>query len=162
MDHPLHLTTAPSLLCEAARFPSFFALVIRAGLLEELDGDEPFTVVVPSEAAFDDLPSELSHALFSGPVELAFEVAEHHVLRGEALRDGARSTLQGESVVVRAPRIAGAKVVGLPRVCRNGLLIPIDRLLVPRWGSNEADEVRLRRFLDDHAEDTARELRETA
>ncbi|MBK7396030.1 MAG: fasciclin domain-containing protein [Myxococcales bacterium] len=162
MDQRIHPCPAPSLLCEAARFPSFFALVVRAGLLEELDGDQPFTVVVPTEAAFEDLPDELASALFSGPVELAFEVAEHHLLRGEALRDGASSTLQGESVVVRAPRIAQAKIVGLPRVCRNGLLVPIDRLLVPRWGSDDADEARLRRFLDDHAEDTMRELRETA
>ncbi|MBK7401179.1 MAG: fasciclin domain-containing protein [Myxococcales bacterium] len=136
-----------SLLSVAVSFRSFLALAVRAGLLQELDGDEVFLVLAPTEAAFANLPRKLSHGLFMGPLELAFEIAEHHLIRGGSLDPGLQATLQGESLLVRSPRVGVARIAGLPRVCRNGLLVPVDQVLVPRWGSKASDTVRLRRFL---------------
>lgn len=136
-----------SLLSVAVSFRSFLALPVRAGLLEELDGEDAYLVLAPTEAAFADLPSKVAQGLFVGPLELAFEIAEHHLIRGGSLDAGLQATLQGESLLVRSPRVGAARIAGLPRACRNGLLVPIDQVLVPRWGSKASDAVRLRRFL---------------
>lgn len=137
----------PSLLAEVSRSPSFLALAVRAGLVEELDGSEVFTVFVPDERAFARLGTARG-ALASGPVELAFEVAEHHLVRGWA-EVGVHTTLQGETLTVAADRVGDARRRGAPILCRNGLIVPIGAVLVPRWGKAGPAVGRIRHFVDE-------------
>lgn len=148
LDMARRVLPPPSLLAEVSRFPTFLALVVRAGLVEELDGVDPFTVFAPTEAAFGRLPPALRAAIGSGPVELAFEVAEHHVVRG-VVHEGVRQTVQGERLSLGREWIGEARRASAPIVCRNGVVIPVDAVLVPRWGKDAPPTVRLRQFLDE-------------
>lgn len=142
----------PSLLAEVSRSPSFLALAIRAGLVEELDGTDVFTVFVPDERAFARLGSARA-SLSAGPVELAFEVAEHHLVRGWA-EVGVHTTLQGETLTVDLDRVGDARRRGAPILCRNGLIVPIGAVLVPRWGKAAPAVARIRHFLEEAPSDT--------
>lgn len=112
-----------------------------AGLLEPLMGEGPFTVIAPSNAAFDTLPDEVLDALFlTDNTDLLTEVLTYHVIPGEVLSSdlttGTVETLGGEEldVVVEedAVFVDGIPIVGFDVPATNGIIHVIqDGVLVP-------------------------------
>jgi uncharacterized surface protein with fasciclin (FAS1) repeats len=119
-------------------YPTFVKLVNQAGLADTLSTGGPFTIAVPSEAAFTALPSETLSSLGAGPVELA-RLLKYHVVPGLVSPDPASSgpspTLEGSTLDVQFTEtdttINGAQVLTPPRATANGAYIEINKVLIP-------------------------------
>ena len=89
-------------LIEAARqapgHSRFVALVERAGLADELSGGGPYTVFMPSDAAFDRMPEETRKKLAEVERAALRPIIRQHVIPGTALpSDDIPKTLQTAS-----------------------------------------------------------------
>lgn len=133
------------LLDTAAANGSFSVLgraIDAAGLADALRGPGPFTLLAPTDAAFDALPAGTLDRLFdpSHRDELA-ALLKYHVLRGRRSsadigRWKAASTVHGQSVPVqlRDGRLSvdGAFFTGADIASTNGMIHAIDRVNIPR------------------------------
>jgi uncharacterized surface protein with fasciclin (FAS1) repeats len=110
---------------------AFLRAVARAGLEDDLDAGGPFTLLAPSDEAFERFgPSIIEDLASAEGGEPLIDLVEYQLLRGridpDALVSGAGvATVQGEAIVI--PREA----VGATIPCRNGLLVIVDRVLLP-------------------------------
>jgi uncharacterized surface protein with fasciclin (FAS1) repeats len=120
------------------KFPTFVKLVEQAGLAETLQTGGPFTIAIPSEAAFAALPAADLSALNNDAVELA-RVLKYHVVPAIVAPDPAASgpvpTLEGSTLDVQFTdtntTINGAQALTSPRATANGAYIEIDTVLLP-------------------------------
>lgn len=126
----------------AASNPDFSTLVTavtEAGLVETLNGDGPFTVFAPTNAAFAALPAGTLDSLLADPTGALTDVLKLHVIAGEV--DSAAATaaagtnvetlggpvavaLEGESLTV-----GGATVVTADIEACNGVIHVIDAVI---------------------------------
>jgi hypothetical protein len=119
-------------------YPTFVKLVNQAGLADTLKTSGPFTMVIPSEAAFTALSAATLSALEADPVELA-RVLKYHVVPALVAPDPAASgpveTLEGATLdaqfTATNTTINGAQVLTSPRATTNGAYIAIDKVLIP-------------------------------
>ncbi|MGY8778607.1 MAG: fasciclin domain-containing protein, partial [Longimicrobiales bacterium] len=118
------------------------AALAAAGLTAALQGDGPFTVFAPRDAAFDDLGGDVIAALLEQDnADLLSEVLTFHVVSGIAaaagdLTDGQMvTTLQGSELTIGvsggAVTVNGANVVTADIKAINGVIHLIDAVLVP-------------------------------
>ena len=124
-----------------------------AGLVEVLQGDGPFTVFAPTNAAFAELLDALGneyHSLadFDTAEERALltSILTYHVVAGAAVRSGDLTdhqeivTVQGESlfailnhgVAIRDKTHIDANVIAADNEARNGVVHIIDKVLLPQ------------------------------
>lgn len=148
-------------------FDTLAALLEPAGLREVdgLDGPGPFTVLAPTDAAFDaafdDLGADTYQALVDDPERLG-ELLRHHVsvteLPTTGLSSGSFEMLDGREIVVSIDRgteptdvefANGRTVAGVddPRTqldiaASNGVIHAIDRLLVPPGFDLDAEQAQ--------------------
>jgi uncharacterized surface protein with fasciclin (FAS1) repeats len=118
----------------------FVEAVRASGLDATLDGDGPFTVLVPTDEAFAALPAGTLDALLANRTLLA-AVLSHHVAAGEfdaANLSAAREVrmLEGEPVPVTVGpdgrlELGGATVNSTDVRAGNGLIHVIDAVLLP-------------------------------
>lgn len=126
----------------AASNPDFSTLVTavtEAGLVETLNGDGPFTVFAPTNAAFAALPAGTLDTLLADPTGDLTDILKLHVIAGEV--DSAAATaaagtnvetlggpvavaLEGESLTV-----GGATVVTADIEACNGIIHVIDAVI---------------------------------
>jgi uncharacterized surface protein with fasciclin (FAS1) repeats len=126
----------------AAGNPDFSTLVTavtEAGLVETLNGDGPFTVFAPTNAAFDALPEGTLDSLLADPTGALTDILTLHVIAGEV--DSAAATaaagtnvetlggpvavaLDGETLTV-----GGANVVTADIEACNGIIHVIDAVI---------------------------------
>ena len=133
----------PTVVGQALNNDSFSILVqavVKANLVDALNGNGPFTIFAPTNAAFEALFSTLG---ISGIAELTAEqltpILTYHVVSGNVLStqlsEGAVPTLNGESLSVSlspAPEINGtAKIVATDVQASNGVIHVIDNVLLP-------------------------------
>ena len=133
----------PTVVGQALNNDSFSILVqavVKANLVDALNGNGPFTIFAPTNAAFEALFSTLG---ISGISELTAEqltpILTYHVVSGNVLStqlsEGAVPTLNGESLSVSlspAPEINGtAKIVATDVQASNGVIHVIDNVLLP-------------------------------
>lgn len=123
----------------AGNFKTLTALVTKAGLVDTLKGEGPFTVLAPTDAAFAKLPKALVSKL-TGDMDLLKKVLTYHVISGKVLaadlKNGMKAkTVEGESVKVK---LAGgkvyfnkSKVVAANVMASNGVIHAIDTVLLP-------------------------------
>lgn len=113
-----------------------------AGLGATLQGDGPFTVFAPRNAAFDALGADVVAALLeTGNVDLLTKILNFHVVAGVAamsgdLTDGQTvTTVQGGDLTIGvaggAVTVNGANVVTADIEASNGVIHIIDAVLVP-------------------------------
>lgn len=137
-----HADSKPSIVEIAVGNEDFTTLVTAlkaAGLVDALAGEGPFTVLAPTDAAFDALPAGALEGLLANPTQLA-EVLKLHVIAGKAMATDvaglqAVDTLAGSTLVVdtmNGVAIGGAKVVATDIEASNGVIHVIDRVILPQ------------------------------
>lgn len=126
----------------AGDFATLVAAVQAAGLVETLQGEGPFTVFAPTDAAFAALPAGAVDALLQDPTGALTNVLLYHVLPGAvaaadvvALDNSAVTTANGDYVVVRVAdgvvKINDATVTVTDIETSNGIIHVIDAVLIP-------------------------------
>jgi uncharacterized surface protein with fasciclin (FAS1) repeats len=126
---------------EAGQFNTLVAAVQAAGLVEALQGDGPFTVFAPRDAAFEALPAGALDELLANPEALR-AVLTYHVLPGRvsaadvvAAGGAMPTTLNGATLDITVSggtvRVNDATVVTADVQARNGVIHVIDRVLLP-------------------------------
>lgn len=133
---------------KAETFKTFTGLLAQAGLTATLKEPGPFTVLAPTDEAFDKVPAETLAKIKGDPVLLK-NVLNYHVIKGNILstdlKDASESeTVQGEKlkIAVEADPAGGpdktitfndkkAKVVKADLKASNGVIHAIDAVLLP-------------------------------
>ena len=110
-----------------------------ADLVDTLDGDGPFTVFAPTDAAFEDLGSDvLDDLLEPENKEALTDILLYHVVSGMIFQRTLKmetkvETLQGSKVTVKTDpvRINDSKVIKADIKACNGVIHVIDEVLIP-------------------------------
>ncbi len=127
----------------AGSFKTLVAAVKAADLVETLKGDGPFTVLAPTDEAFDKLPAGTVETLLK-PENKAKLVAllTYHVIPAKAMAadvvklDGKTvKTVEGSPIMVevdgKTVMVNNAKVVKTDIACSNGVIHVIDTVIMP-------------------------------
>jgi len=132
-------------IVETAKAAGTFTILTRAlteaGLLETLKGPGPFTLLAPSDAAFNKIPKPALDALFKDKVALR-NVLLYHVIAGRLtaadfanLNGKGRKTVEGSETKVSVSgstvMIGTATVTTADIAARNGVIHTIDTVLMP-------------------------------
>jgi len=116
------------------------AAVKAAGLVETLQGNGPFTVFAPTDAAFADIQSEVDKLLKPENKSNLSKILTYHVVSGKmkaaGLRDGQDlTTVQGSKLKVMVKdgtvTVGNAKVTTADIIASNGVIHVIDKVLLP-------------------------------
>lgn len=125
----------------AGAFETLAAALDAAGLVAALQGEGPFTVFAPTDAAFAALPAGTVASLLE-PANRAklVEILELHVVPGRIFADQALSARRAESLSgetlslgIREGRLTvnGAGIVDTDIAASNGVIHVIDTVLLP-------------------------------
>ena len=133
---------------DAGSFATLAAALDAAGLIEALQGEGPFTVFAPTDAAFAALGEDTIEALLRPENrDQLVDVLTYHVVEGRVYADGALSagtaaTLQGGEVSIGirdgAARVNDARLLTTDVEASNGVIHVIDRVLMPEDGLRAA------------------------
>ena len=127
----------------AGSFKTLVAAVKAAGLVETLKGEGPFTVLAPTDEAFDKLPAGTVEGLLKPEnKDKLVAILTYHVIPGKAmaadvvkLNGKAVKTVEGSTVAVKVAdgkvTINGAKVVKTDIPTSNGVIHVIDTVIMP-------------------------------
>lgn len=136
------MKTIAQVASDAGNFSTLIAALKAAGLVETLQGQGPFTVFAPTDAAFAKLPAGTVEALLADREKLA-AILTYHVVPGRVMASdilksngGRPATVNGQTldVVVRSGRVYvnGAEVIGADVGASNGVIHVIDTVLLPK------------------------------
>jgi uncharacterized surface protein with fasciclin (FAS1) repeats len=124
----------------ANEFNTLVAAVQAAGLVETLQGDGPFTVFAPTDAAFAALPEGTLDALLADPEALA-EILTYHVVSGKVLAADvvgltSATSVQGGNIAIEVVDggvvlNGSANVVATDVDASNGVVHVIDAVILP-------------------------------
>jgi uncharacterized surface protein with fasciclin (FAS1) repeats len=120
-------------------FATLVAAVQAAGLVETLQGDGPFTVFAPTDAAFAALPEGLlEKLLLPENLDVLISILTYHVVSGTVLAAdvtaGEVTTVQGEAITVATDggvTVNGANVIAVDVLASNGVIHVIDAVILP-------------------------------
>lgn len=123
-------------------FNTLVAAVQAAGLVETLQGDGPFTVFAPTDAAFAALPEGTVEDLLKPEnKDQLVAVLTYHVVPGKVLSSDlagkalATETVQGSTVDIDATgggvTVDGANVTSADIEASNGVIHVIDAVILP-------------------------------
>lgn len=123
-----------------SRFDTLEAAVTAAGLVDTLDGEGPFTVFAPTDAAFDKLPAGTLDALLEDIPALT-DILLYHVVAGEVpaaavVTFNSARTVLGEDIYIEVTEdgvvLNGAVNVTVTDIrASNGVIHVIDTVLLP-------------------------------
>jgi transforming growth factor-beta-induced protein len=139
IDKVLLPPTVVGVATENDSFSILVQAVVKAGLVETLNGAGPFTIFAPTNAAFTALFAQLG---VSGISDLTaaqlIPILKYHVVSGNVLSsqlsNGSVQTLNGAISVnlMPSPTINGAsKIVATDIQASNGVIHVIDKVLLP-------------------------------
>ncbi len=126
----------------AGSFDTLATLLQRAGLVDALKAEGPFTVFAPTDAAFAKVPKNKLNALLRNRRKLR-RVLLYHVAAGQleaadVVQRWSIRTLNGRKVRVRVRDsnvfLNRAQVVTPDVMASNGVIHVIDRVLIPPAG----------------------------
>lgn len=121
-----------------ALFSSFEQAIEKAGMMDILQEEGPFTLFVPTNSAFDSLPEDKRQALMQDPQALV-DLVSNHVVRSrlgitDLLQANQAETLSGKSLELSAPAarlsVGGAEIVQSNLIAGNGIVHVIDRVIL--------------------------------
>jgi uncharacterized surface protein with fasciclin (FAS1) repeats len=122
------------------RFRTFIRLAVAAELVEDLAGPNAVTLFAPTDDAFAALPGGVEALFDPEHAERLCDRMEYHLVRGrldldEAIEVGAARSVHGAEIHFALRdgglHVDGARLLGLPIPCTNGLLCVIDAPLAP-------------------------------
>jgi uncharacterized surface protein with fasciclin (FAS1) repeats len=119
-------------------FTTLVKAVQAAGLVETLEGQGPFTLFAPTDAAFAKLPAGTLDGLLKDKAKLA-KILTYHVISGkvmaaDVMKLTSAKTVEGQDVKIdtmNGVHINGAKVVKADIIASNGVIHVIDTVLIP-------------------------------
>lgn len=125
---------------QAGQFKTLLAALKAADLQQTLQGNGPFTVFAPTDAAFAKLPPGTVEALLKDKHKLRSILTFHVVpgiLKADAVVSGAPlNTVQGQALQARVDggqaSVNGAAILKTDLECSNGVIHVIDSVLLPR------------------------------
>ena len=114
------------------------AALKAADLVGALSGEGPFTVLAPTDAAFNDLPEGTLEGLLADTEKLK-TVLLSHVIEGSVLAEtvvtlDSATTLSGQALPISTSegvQIAGAAVIKTNILASNGVIHLIDKVITP-------------------------------
>ena len=114
------------------------AALKAADLVGALSGEGPFTVLAPTDDAFDDLPEGTLEGLLADTEKLK-TVLLSHVIDGSVLAEtvmtlNSTTTLSGQTLAVSTidgVQIGGAAVIKTDILANNGVIHLIDKVITP-------------------------------
>lgn len=122
-------------------FSTLVAAVQAADLTSTLNGEGPFTVFAPTNAAFEALPPGLVDALLKPEnKEVLTQILTYHVVPGEVMsadvEPGKVKTVEGQDLTIAVEddgtvTVNGATVEKVDIEASNGVIHVIDEVLVP-------------------------------
>jgi uncharacterized surface protein with fasciclin (FAS1) repeats len=127
----------------APQFSTLVSLIKKAGLVKTLSGKGPFTVLAPTNAAFNKVPKDTLNAI-AADKNLLTKVLTYHVIAGEVpaaevvkLNGKKVKTVEGSKVTitVRDGKVyvnKTAKVTATDIEASNGVIHAINNVLVPQ------------------------------
>lgn len=139
IDAVLTPTSTVDIAINNSNFTYLVEAVVKAGLVDALSAPGPFTIFAPTNAAFEQLFSDLGvSGIEEIPVETLVPVLQYHVVSGNILSsdltEGAVSTLNGdvtfslsESVTING----STNVIATDIQGTNGVVHVIDKVLLP-------------------------------
>lgn len=140
--------TVVDIVVESEAHTTLEAAVIAAELADDLQGQGPFTLFAPTDAAFEALPEGTVASLLEDPTGALANILLYHVAGAKAystdLSDGQKiATLQGNEVMVKFKNgkayINNAMVSVADIKADNGVVHVIDAVLVPSDKMASAD-----------------------
>jgi uncharacterized surface protein with fasciclin (FAS1) repeats len=122
----------------AGSFNTLVAAVKKAGLVETLKGDGPFTVFAPTDEAFSKIPEDQLNALLADKEALT-KVLTYHVVAGKVMAKDvvkltSAPTVQGQSLRINTDSgvmVNDARVVKTDIETSNGVIHVIDSVMLP-------------------------------
>lgn len=125
-------------------FTTLVAALKAANLVTALQGDGPFTVFAPNDAAFAKLPAGTVEALLKDPAKLA-AILTYHVVPGKItaadvmkMGKGNPATLNGKMLNVKVDggtvHVGAGTVIAADVMASNGVIHVIDTVLLPPTG----------------------------
>ncbi|MCA8939575.1 MAG: fasciclin domain-containing protein [Planctomycetes bacterium] len=124
---------------EAGSFTTLASLLTKAGLVDTLKGDGPFTVFAPTDEAFKKVPAATLEALGKDPEALK-RVLTYHVVAGKVMKDQAvklssAKMVSGDEAKIElkdgAAYIADSKIVKTDILASNGVIHVVDSVMLP-------------------------------
>ena len=124
---------------EAGSFSTLAAALDAADLIGVLQGDGPFTVFAPNDAAFAKLPEGTVEALLADKEALT-KILTFHVVSGKVTSDAVvkiseASTVAGINARIEVKMgevyVSGAKVIQADIAASNGVIHVIDSVMLP-------------------------------
>ena len=127
----------------APQFSTLVSLIKKAGLVKTLSGKGPFTVLAPTNAAFNKVPKDTLNAI-AADKDLLTKVLTYHVVAGEVpasevvkLNGKKVQTVEGSkiTITVRDGKVfinKTAKVTATDIEASNGVIHAINNVLVPQ------------------------------
>jgi uncharacterized surface protein with fasciclin (FAS1) repeats len=127
---------------EDGRFTTLLSALDKAGLVDRLQGDGPFTIFAPTDEAFAKLPPGTIEDWFANPQALS-DVLSYHVVDGklmaaDVMQQESFNALTGQALTVTTEgntvMVDGAKVLTPDLEGSNGVIHVIDTVLMPPTG----------------------------
>ena len=120
-------------------FSTLVAALSAAGLVETLQGEGPFTVFAPTDAAFAALPEGLlEKLLLPENIAVLTAILTYHVVPGKVMSTdvtaGDVATVEGSTIAITTDMgvmVNGANVVAVDVAASNGVIHVIDAVIVP-------------------------------
>ena len=138
--HQGHTKNIVDVATSAGSFNTLLAAVKAAGLVATLQGEGPFTVFAPSDAAFAKIPKAQLDALLADKAKLT-KVLTYHVVAGrvtaaDVAKRTSATTVAGPSLKIHVANgtvhVDNAKVVKADVMASNGVIHVIDTVLMPK------------------------------
>jgi transforming growth factor-beta-induced protein len=138
---PTIVETALAVNAQTGEFDHLIEAVVRAGLVDALNGNRQLTVFAPTDAAFEDLFATLGvSGVDAIPVDTLRAVLLYHVAPGERFSGdvlaSARIRTLGKGFLVPSVHdgsawVNGARIVAADVDASNGVIHVIDAVLLP-------------------------------
>lgn len=133
---PTIVETALAVNAETGEFSTLIAAVVRAGLVDTLNGKRQFTVFAPTDAAFAKLGLNAGN-IDTVPLAALTNILLYHVAPGERFAEDVVSASRVRMLnkqfapIGEGPTIGGAGFVAVDVDACNGVIHVIDSVLIP-------------------------------
>lgn len=120
-------------------FSTLVSAVEAAGLVETLNGEGPYTVFAPTNAAFEKIPADTLQAILADKEQLT-KILTYHVVPGKVLSSDLQptqtvKTVEGQDVTITVTdgvaKINDATITTTDIETSNGVIHVIDTVLTP-------------------------------